>query len=83
MKKDLSGQLVFSPSDLVRYLGSPFASWMDRYHIVNPGAVTPDEETEDERLIAQTGKQQEQTVVEGFKPVPKVVSIQAGRPFRV
>ena len=55
MKKDLSGQLVFSPSDLVRYLGSPFASWMDRYYLENPGAVTPDEETEDAQLIAQTG----------------------------
>ena len=37
MKKDFSGQLVFSPSDLVRYLASPFASWMDRYSLENPG----------------------------------------------
>ena len=38
MKKDLSGQLVFSPSDLICYLASPFASWMDRYALENPGA---------------------------------------------
>ena len=75
MKKDALGQLVFSPSDLVRYLGSPFASWMDRYELENPGAVIPDEETEDERLIAQIGEQQEQTMFEAFTPIPKVVSI--------
>ena len=81
MKKDLSGQLVFSPSDLIRYLASPFASWMDRYSLENPGSLTLDAETEDERLLAQTGKQQEQTVFEGFKPVPKIVPIQAGMTF--
>jgi uncharacterized protein len=67
MKKDLSGRLVFSPSDLVRYLASPFASWMDRMYLENPGAFTPDEETEDERLIAQTGEQHERTVLDEFK----------------
>ena len=55
MKKTPSGQLLYSPSDLVRYLASPFASWMDRYYLEDRGAVTPDEETEDEKLIAQTG----------------------------
>ena len=55
MKKDSSGQLRYSPSDLVRYLASPFASWMDRYHLENPDAVTPDEQTAEDRLIAQTG----------------------------
>ncbi|MDH3503935.1 MAG: TM0106 family RecB-like putative nuclease [Nitrospirota bacterium] len=67
MKKDLSGQLVFSPSDLIRYLASPFASWMDRYALENPGAVTPDAETEDGHLIAQTGAQHERAVLEKFK----------------
>jgi uncharacterized protein len=67
MKKDASGNLVFSPSDLVRYLASPFASWMDRYELENPGAVIPDEESEDERLIAQTGVEHERTVLDEFK----------------
>ncbi|WNM57870.1 TM0106 family RecB-like putative nuclease [Candidatus Nitrospira allomarina] len=67
MKKDLSGQLVFSPSDLICYLASPFASWMDRYALENPGAVTPDEETEDGQLIAQTGAQHERAVLDEFK----------------
>ncbi|MGD9851062.1 MAG: TM0106 family RecB-like putative nuclease [Nitrospirales bacterium] len=67
MKKEHSGQLVYSPSDLIRYLASPFASWMDRYNLENPGALTPDEETEDEQLIAQTGNQHEQAVLAEFK----------------
>ena len=55
MKKTYSGDLIYSPSDLVRYIGSPFASWMDRYYLENPDAVSPDEESEDERLVAETG----------------------------
>lgn len=67
MKKTRSRELVYSPSDLIRYLASPFASWMDRYYLENPGAVTPDEATEDETLIAQTGEAHEQTVLEDFR----------------
>ena len=47
-----SGILVYSPTDLVRFLASPFASWMDRCHLEKCLALTPDEETEDQRLIA-------------------------------
>jgi hypothetical protein len=28
-------QIIYSPSDLVRYAQSPFASWMDRYYLEN------------------------------------------------
>jgi len=67
MKKIRSGELVYSPSDLVCYLASQFASWMDRYYLENPDAVAPDEATEDETLIAQTGEAHEQAVLEEFK----------------
>ena len=53
--KKRAGQLIFSPTDLITYLASPFASWMERYHLENPGTVQPDKETEDAVLIAQTG----------------------------
>ena len=75
MKKH-SGRLVFSPSDLVTYLASPFASWMDRYHLENPDTLIPDEVTEDERLVAETGDAHEQTVLEELKAtVPGLVEI--------
>ncbi|MGH9550419.1 MAG: PD-(D/E)XK nuclease family protein, partial [Terriglobales bacterium] len=67
MKKTTKGELIYSPSDLVRYVGSPFASWMDRYHLENPEAVSPDEDTESERLIAQTGQEHERTVLAELK----------------
>ena len=67
VKKDSSGQLRYSPSDLVRYLASPFASWMDRYHLENPGEVSPDEQTDDQKLIAQTGNQHERAVLQEFE----------------
>lgn len=65
--KKISGQLLYSPTDLVRYLGSPFASWMDRYHLECPQAVTPDDDTDEERLIAQTGQEHEQIVLEELR----------------
>lgn len=61
------GRLIFSPSDLVRYLASPFSSWMDRYRLENPGALHPDEQTEEQRLIAQTGNQHEQATLAVFR----------------
>ncbi|MGC3976081.1 MAG: TM0106 family RecB-like putative nuclease [Nitrospira sp.] len=67
MKQLSSGQLLFSPSDLVRYLASPFASWMDRYHLEQPSAVVPDEATEEAALIAQTGERHEQVVLQEFR----------------
>jgi len=74
--KKLPDRLVFSPTDLIRYLASPFASWMERYCLENRGAVHPDEETEDEKLIAQTGDQHEHTVLGEFKAsTAKVVEV--------
>ncbi len=81
MRKTGKGQLLYSPSDLVRFLASPFAIWMDRYYLENPGAVTPDEDTEDERLIAQTGQEHERTVLEELKAAAAaVVEIQTNNP---
>jgi uncharacterized protein len=58
-----SGQLVFSPSDLNRYLASPFASWMDRLYLENRRVVRPDAESDEQKLIAQIGDQHEATVL--------------------
>jgi predicted RecB family nuclease len=67
VKKDSTGQLLYSPSDLVRYLASPFASWMDRYFLEHPDAITPDERSAEDRLIAETGQAHEQTVLTDLK----------------
>ena len=59
--------VIYSPSDLIRYLASPFASWLDRFYLENPGAITPDEETEEERLLSRTGDEHEQSILRGYK----------------
>ncbi|HEY9712507.1 MAG TPA: hypothetical protein V6C72_03495, partial [Chroococcales cyanobacterium] len=50
-----NGQLLFSPSDLNRYLESPFVSWMDRLHLEMPGTVVPDEDSETNKLLQKKG----------------------------
>jgi predicted RecB family nuclease len=69
-------QLVFSPSDLIRFLVSPFASWMDRYYLEHPDAIAPDQEAEDQKLIAQAGTNMKQTRWPSFRAsVPNLVEI--------
>ena len=58
---------LYSPSDLVRYLASPFASWMDRYYLEHPDDVTPDEAADDARLIAHTGDAHERAALADIK----------------
>jgi len=41
-----NGCLYFSPSDLTRYMESPFASWMDRFAIEAPD-LAPDKDPAD------------------------------------
>jgi len=69
-------KIFYSPSDLVRYVASPFASWMDRYYLENPKVVTPDEETDDQKLIAETGNEHERSMLEEFKTATTVTEIQ-------
>src|SRR5688572_23365483 len=49
----------YAPTDLVRFLESPFAAWMSRYHLERPGDVEPDPEAEDRLLFARLGEQHE------------------------
>src|SRR5438105_898158 len=65
MKKE-SDSIIYSPSDLIRYLASPFASWLDRYNLENPGALTPDEQTEEQELLSRTGDEHERSILTGY-----------------
>lgn len=55
--------IIFSPSDLITFVASPFASWMDRYYLENKDLVKPDEESEETKLIAETGDIHEQAIL--------------------
>ena len=65
--KKRRNQIVYSPSDLVTFLASPFASWMDRYYLENPDAVTPDPKDEALQLIAETGNEHEADILAEMK----------------
>lgn len=66
MRKE-NGTIIYSPSDLIRYLASPFASWLDRYDFENPGAIKADEDTEEDKLLQRTGDAHEQSVLKRYK----------------
>src|ERR1022692_2299393 len=58
MKKD--GTLFYSPTDLIRFMESPFATWMERLLLEFPSKFQPDEETDEQKLVAKTGNQHEE-----------------------
>ena len=59
MRRDSYGKLVYSPTDLVRFHGSAFASWMDRFAIERPGIVVPDPESDEDRIVFALGNKHE------------------------
>jgi predicted RecB family nuclease len=69
--KKISGALIYSPSDLVRYLESPFSTWMDRYYLEHPGSLIPDELSEDAELIIKTGEDHEQAILNQLRGTVK------------
>ena len=77
MKKE-SDSIIYSPTDLIRYLASPFASWLDRYYLENPGAIAPDKQTEEEELLSRTGDKHEQSVLIGYKASISVIEVPKG-----
>jgi uncharacterized protein len=51
--------LIFSPTDLTRFMESPFASWMSRLYLECPERVTPDDDSAEKKLIAESGSRHE------------------------
>lgn len=66
MKKlKASGTLQYSPSDLIRYVSSPFASWMTRFNIDNPDQrVKRDEDSEEMAILQDQGLDHEAKFLE-------------------
>ena len=55
--------LFFSPSDLTRFMESPFASWMQRLFVEYPDRITPDERSDELQLYADAGMTHEAAFV--------------------
>ena len=81
MKRMAAGRILYSPSDLIRFSESPFASWMDRLFLEDPSALQPDEASEDQKLIIALGEQHERTVLEEIRQeFPDLVCIDPASP---
>ncbi len=64
MRRLPDGSWKYSPTDLVRFYGSPFVSSMDRLTIEQPGRFERDPEREEDKIVAQLGVQHEEAHAE-------------------
>ncbi len=63
MKKD-GQKKIYSPSDLITFFNSPFASWMDRYCLEYPDKIKPDDLSTQARFIIDLGNKHEKDVLQ-------------------
>jgi predicted RecB family nuclease len=62
--RKLEGNLVFSPSDLITFMESEYASWMDRFYMEFPDAVQPDQDSAEDRILQARGEEHERTFLQ-------------------
>lgn len=67
MRKEADGRIIYAPSDLVTYLESPFASWMQRLYVEGASGIQPDEESADLKLIQDQGNLHEEKHLQKLK----------------
>lgn len=62
-----SGKIVYSPTDLCKYMESEWVSWMDRCYLEFPGRFTPDPPTEIDKLLQRRGIEHERAFLESLR----------------
>lgn len=67
MRKAVDGSFTYSPSDLIVFMESPFASWMDRYHAERPGEAARDAKDASADLLKERGLQHEIAYLNALK----------------
>lgn len=55
--------LTYSPSELVTFLGSPYAAWMDRLAAERPGTLEPYQKDDQAEMLARRGYEHEARVL--------------------
>lgn len=63
------GSVLYSPSDLIRFLAGDFAAWMDRLHFEDPARcpAEPDESSEEDELARRYGDEHERRYLERMR----------------
>jgi uncharacterized protein len=59
--------IIYSPSDLLTFLESPFASWMDRQRLEAPDRATPDPDDAESELWASKGRAHEAAMLDRLR----------------
>jgi uncharacterized protein len=54
-----AGRLIFSPTDLCRFVESRFASWMDRYALEHPEEFTAQAASDEVEMVRRKGREHE------------------------
>jgi len=76
----VSDYLIYSPSDLCRFMSSPFASWMERYSIENPDHGFERDETDAMLgLLQDKGEAHEAGLLEEFRNQGRDIAVIEGR----
>ncbi|HMB70761.1 MAG TPA: helicase, partial [bacterium] len=60
-------QATFAPTDLARFSENPYVTWMERLHLEQPGRVTPDEDSDELRIIAGLGLEHERAFLDRLR----------------
>jgi predicted RecB family nuclease len=63
----LEGNLVFSPSDLCRFMESAFGTWMDRLYLETPTRCQPDPDSDTDKLLQERGIEHEKEFLEHLR----------------
>lgn len=58
--------VIYSPTDLIQFVKSPFASWMER-HRLETGQPDRDPQSAEEKLVANMGDKHEAIILNGFR----------------
>ena len=74
----VNGSVVYSPSDLIRFIESEYASWMDRLYLEQAGVAVPDEADDQGRMIMAAGLAHEKQVLETLAAENRITYIPSG-----
>src|ERR1700730_10895513 len=62
--RKLDGHCVYSPSDLIRFMESEYASWMDRLYLEIPNCVEDDPDSGEDKILRAKGEEHELAFLE-------------------
>src|SRR5580704_10052777 len=73
-----NGSVVYSPSDLITFIESEYASWMDRLYLEQPGFALADGVDDQGRMIMAAGVEHEKHVLEMLATENSITHISSG-----